>query len=161
MVKNKLKKEFEVIISSIIKGKGLDEISSKLFALLYTSTKELTLEDLSKKTNYSKSGVCTAMKLLESTGFVQKSKKAGSKKIYFFMEKNLLKKVGEIQKKQNDIAIGPALAKLPILIEEMKKQDISKEEMEIVKGFYQNIKDMQEMNELIKMKIDEKCLKKK
>ena len=56
-----VKKEFETLVYQSIKSQGLDELHSKLIAILYAESDLMTLKELSEKTNYSFSAVSAAM----------------------------------------------------------------------------------------------------
>ena len=124
---------------------GLDDISSRIMAILYIEPKELSLEELSIKSKYSLSAISTAMKFLEQMEMVKRLKKPHSKKAYFFMEKDTLKMFLEFLIKQQEKIILPTIKKLPSIIEKYEKEE-SKEELKIIKDYLRQIKAYEKIN---------------
>lgn len=83
----RVKREFENLVHQGMKSYGLDELSSKLLAILYSEPNPLTLEELTLMTGYSFSAVSAAMKLLSDVTLVNKTRKAGSKSYTFQLKK--------------------------------------------------------------------------
>lgn len=127
---------------------GLDDISSRIMAILYIEPKELSLEELSIKSKYSLSSISTAMKFLEQMEMVKRLKKPHSKKAYFFMEKDTLKMFLEFLIKQQEKIILPTIKKLPSIIEKYKKETTneSKEELKITMDYLRQIKSYEKIN---------------
>ena len=73
------------------KGYGLDNLSAKLSSILYLEPIEISIEELAKRTGYSLASISNKMKILESFGMVRRVKNPGSKKLYYYMEKDLVK----------------------------------------------------------------------
>ena len=86
-----LDKEFTEFLSSAGKGFGLHDLMLNIFAVLFLEPDEIAMEDIAKKTGYSLASVSNTTKMLESIGFVQRKRKPGSKKVFFFMEKDIIK----------------------------------------------------------------------
>jgi len=110
------KKEFENLVYQGMKSYGLDELSSKLLAILHSEPDPLTLEELSTMTGYSFSAVSAAMKLLSGINLVEKTKKAGSKKLYFSVQRDMLTMTIDAIKSKNEFMVSPALKDLPVTI---------------------------------------------
>ena len=123
------------------KAKGFDDLSSKIFAILYVEPHEISLDELSKQTGYSLSAISTSVKFMEAVGLVKRSKKPKSRKVYLFMEKNMFKKFMEIQKKHYENIITPSKQKMPDIIKKYKKEksEKSREELEIAECYYKNL----------------------
>jgi HTH-type transcriptional regulator, osmoprotectant uptake regulator len=127
------KEEFIELISANMRTNGFDEITSKVTGVLFIETKEISLEELAKKTGYSLSGVCNSLKFLSGSGLVKKSRKPGSRKVYLYMEKDLMAFSIRIMKKKYEEVILPSKQRLPEII---KKYKGSKEELKIIKKYY-------------------------
>ena len=146
--------EFRELIRDNVKANGMDELSSRLMATLYVSTKEISLEDLAKSTGYSLSSVSTSLKMVERFGFISKMRKPKSKKVYYYMEKDLMAMTMKILKRKYEKVILPTKEKLPKIIDNYKKSKskTSKEELEIAKNYQKQVVASQGMMEkMIKM----------
>lgn len=135
------KKEFENVVYQGIKSQGLDELYSKLLAILYSEPNLLTLEDLSTMTGYSFSAVSAAMKMLSGIKLVEKTKKAGSKKLYFSVQRDMLTMTINAVKSKNELMVSPAIKDLPAIIERCKnnKAEDSEELLKIIEDYYQQM----------------------
>jgi DNA-binding transcriptional regulator GbsR (MarR family) len=135
------KKEFENLVYQSIKSQGLDELSSKLIGILYSESDLMTLEELSEKTNYSFSAVSAAMKLLTSMHIVETTKKGGSKKLYFSIQRDMVKMTLIQVKSKNELMVAPAIKKLPSIIQMCKKSKAegSEEMLQILEQYYQQM----------------------
>jgi len=152
----KAKEEFIEYIINLNKIKGLDDLSSKLVAILYVEPKEISLEELAKRTGYSLSAVSTYMKSIERMGIIKRTKKPKSKKIYFYMEKDTISKFKDLWKKRYSKLIETAKHKVPEIIEKYKKEKGSEEELRIIKNHYKQILSMEKiMKKFIQMLEDE------
>ncbi len=135
------KKEFENLVRQSMKSYGLDELSSKLLAVLYSAPEPLTLDELSRMTGYSFSAVSAEMKLLSGIKLVEKTKKSGSKKLYFSVQRDMLTLSIDAIKSKNECMVSPALQRLPAMIERCRDSDAegSKEMLNIIENYYQQM----------------------
>ncbi|MCK4968176.1 MAG: hypothetical protein KAS12_03905 [Candidatus Aenigmarchaeota archaeon] len=137
----KAKEEFIEHMTECSKIHGLDDITSRIMAILYIEPKELSLEEISIKTKYSLSAISTAMKFMERMEMVKRIKKPHSKKAYFYMEKDTLKMFLDFLKKQQEKITRPTIKKLPTIINtyENDTKTESKEELKIIKDYQKQI----------------------
>jgi DNA-binding transcriptional regulator GbsR (MarR family) len=133
------KSEFIALICSINKAKGLDEPHSCMIGILYAEPKEVSLEELAHRTGYSLSAVSTAMKFLERTGLVRRVRKPGSRKVYFFMEKDLIVSFIDAMKKIHETALLRAKSAVPGIIERYRNRKGPKEELRIIENYYRQL----------------------
>ncbi|MEL4304912.1 hypothetical protein [Methanococcoides sp. LMO-2] len=135
------KKEFQNLVYQSMKSYGLDELSSKLLAVLYSAPDPLTLDDLSKKTGYSFSAVSAAMKLLSGVKLVEKTKRSGSKKLYFSVQRDMLTLSINAIRSKNEHMVVPALQNLPAMIERCRNSDAegSEDMLNIIEDYYQQM----------------------
>lgn len=132
------KEEFIKLMYDINKSKGLDELTSKIISILYVESKEISLEELAKRTGYSLSAVSTSMKMFNKSKLIKKLKKPKSKRVYFYMEKDIVPYlIDTIKKTIENIEI--AKKKMPEIINEYKKSKINKEEIKIAEDYYKRI----------------------
>jgi DNA-binding transcriptional regulator GbsR (MarR family) len=140
------KEQFIELIAASSRGKGFDELSSKVIGVLYLEPKEVALDELAKRTGYSLSAVSTAMKFMERAEFVQRIKKPGSRKVYFYMEKDLLAKMGQMLKKQYEKILLPSREKLPEIITQCRTdKSCSPEELSIMETYQKQLSSFEKV----------------
>lgn len=132
---------FENLVYQGMKSQGLDDLSSKLIAILYSDPDPVTLKELSEKTNYSFSAVSAAMKTLADWHIVERKKKGGSKKLYFSIQRDMIAMTLDQVKSKKQLMVAPALRELPRLIKkyEQSKAEESEETLRIIKQYYQQM----------------------
>ncbi|MBU1205255.1 MAG: winged helix-turn-helix transcriptional regulator [Nanoarchaeota archaeon] len=148
------KQEFIDLMTENCKVNGLDELSSRIIALLYAEPNELSLNDIAKRTGYSLSAICTAMKFIERIGFVKRLKKPKSRKVYFYMEKGMIMFSLDIIRRKYERVILPTKQELPSIIKRYKreKSENSKQELKIIENYYKEVLASEDiMRKLIKM----------
>jgi DNA-binding transcriptional regulator GbsR (MarR family) len=134
-----LEKEFTEHFATSCKGMGMDDLSLKVFSILFLEPEEIAMEEIAKRTGYSLASISNTMKNLEIVGFVQRTRKPGSKKVFFFMDKDIIKM--NIQKMiyASENMIKPAKQKLPEMIKKYKdkaKTENSKKKITIIQNYY-------------------------
>ena len=136
-----VKKDFETLVYQSIKSQGLDELHSKLIAILYSESDPMTLKELSEKTNYSFSAISAAMNFLTKLYIVEKIKKGGSKKLYFSVQRDMIRITLNQVKSKNELMVAPAILKLPAIIQRCKKSKAegSEEMLQIFDQYYQQM----------------------
>lgn len=145
-----VKKEFENLVYQSIKSQGLDELHSKLIAILYSESDPMTLKELSEKTNYSFSAVSAAMNFLTKMYIVEKIKKGGSKKLYFSVQRDMIRITLDQVKSKNELMVAPAILKLPAIIRRCKTEG-SVEMLLILDQYYQQ---MIALNKILKILVE-------
>ncbi len=135
------KNEFIELIAENSKVNGLDELSSKIIGILFIEPEEVALDELANRTGYSLSAVSTALKFIERAGIVKRTKKPKSRKVYFYMGKDMLAISLQIMKRKYEKIILPSKQKLPRIIEKYKQESTkeSGEELGIVENYYKEI----------------------
>lgn len=123
---------------------GLDSISSQIMAILFVQTHEVAMEEIANYTGYSLASISNKLNFLEKATIVQRIKKPGSKKVYFFMEKDALEMIK--RKMEMNVRLFNLLNNnVDLLIQGYKKEDNS-EKIDIIKKYH---KDFEFMNEVI------------
>jgi DNA-binding transcriptional regulator GbsR (MarR family) len=136
------KEEFIELMADNSKVNGLDELTSCIIAHLYASPKELSLEEIAKRTKYSLSAVSTAMKFLERIGMVRRVRKQGSRKAFFYMEKNLMNYAIELLEKKYERIIMKSKHVLPGIIARYKSRKLGaeeKKELKVIENYYHQL----------------------
>lgn len=118
--------EFEKFCMVSSKGYGFDNLTAKIFSIIYLEPKEIALEEIAKRTGYSLASVSNKMKLLTPMGIAQRIKKPGSKKVYFYMEKDAIKLGKQFFENAYVSEIIPAKEMMPNIIEKFKDKKLSK-----------------------------------
>jgi len=133
-----IEQEFVGFFKDVGRGFGMPQLPMHVVGQLYMEPEPVAMEDIAKATGYSLASISNTMKMLEGSGVVQRSKKPGTKKVYFFMEKNLamlnIRKLNAAM----EIQIKPAKLKLPVLIKKYKnkaKDDVAKQKLKIVEDY--------------------------
>lgn len=135
----KSKKEFIDLITETCKMNGFDELTSRIVAHLYISPKEVPLQDISKKTGYSLSAISTSTKFLEKAGVLKRIKKPKSKKVFYYIDKDINELVRNVLYNKYEKMVLPLKENLPKIIEESEKKGTNKEEIKIIKDFHKQI----------------------
>ena len=135
------KEEFIHLMTENCKVNGLDELSSEIIAILYAEPREISLEELSKKTGYSLSAVCTATKLIERIDLIKRIRKTGSRKAYFYIEKEMIVFSLDLMKRKYEKIIILTKQKLPLIINKYKKEksESSRQELKIIENYYKEV----------------------
>lgn len=138
---DKIDEDFKNVFMSVGKMFGFNHLTGSLVALLYLNPKEIAMDSLAEETGYSLASVSNSLKTLESLGIVRRIKKPGTKKIFYYMEKDLLKlNIGKIVAARENL-LKPLKMKLPEMIKKYKgiKDIRTKEKLKSVESYYQQI----------------------
>jgi len=128
-----------------MKVNGFDDLSALIIGVLYMEPKEISLEELAQKTGYSLSGISTAMKMLSNMGCIKRLKKPKSKKVYFYMEKDILNSMLQVMKKKYTNILLRAKDEMPEIIKDYKKSDPKSNGLKIVEDYYNMVLDFEGM----------------
>ncbi len=133
--------KFIELMARNFKQNGFDDCTSRIVGTLYIEPKEISLETVSDKTGYSLSAVSTAMKLLVNMGMIKRIKKPKSRKVYFFMEKDMVACMLDHMKKNYELSLLASKEALPKIIDryKMKRQESSGEELKIIEQYYDQV----------------------
>jgi len=89
--------------------------------------------------------VSTDMKQLVDMGLASRVRKPGSRKLYFFTEKDFTKMIKQALKKRYMINIPEAKEKLPLIIEQFRqnaaksKDAAARKKLEALEQYYRNV----------------------
>jgi DNA-binding transcriptional regulator GbsR (MarR family) len=140
-----LDNRFIELVSQIGMFHGFDKLCSVIFGILYLEPRELTMDDIAKRTGYSLPSISNSMKLIEKTGFLKIIRKPKTKQLFFFIEKDMSRHVKEMVEKMHKVKIVPAKETLPSIISEYKElirknnDTIAKEKLKIIESYYHYI----------------------
>jgi len=88
------------------------------------------------------------MKMLEAVGVVKRIKKPGTRKAYFYMEKDILRINRQKLSVAYESGVKPALEMLPPIIKKYKNQPKDRrtaEKYEIIRNYYAQMKEYEKM----------------
>jgi len=132
---------------------GFDYASAEIFMILYMQSKEISMEELSKRTGYCLASISNKIKVLESLGIAKRIKKPGTKKVFYYMEKDII----EMQRRKVDIFyqkyIGPVKKIMPHIMEKIRHEkldDEGKKKAEIITNYYKQIVKLEKLFEHLK-----------
>lgn len=137
---------------------GLDAPLSKSLSILMFSPNEVSLQDLSAKTGYSLATTLNKIKLFETAGMVQRIKKPGTKKVFYYMEKDRKKLIQQKFRKIHICEMEFAEANIPSLLKKYQGKKISQKEKQMIaitEKFYAQSKKLGKCMEEFLRKIDD------
>ncbi len=143
----KPKEEFIELLCEINRIKGMDELSSRIIGILYAEPREVSLEELAERTGYSLSAVSTSMKFLAGSEFVKRVKKPGSRKVYFYMEKDMIGSFLKIFGERTRKIILIMKDRVPGIMERYKKESSPRGELNILENYYKQLIVMEKITE--------------
>ena len=150
--------EFIEFYQTASRVQGADASLGTILAVLYLEPKEISMEDLAKKTGYSLASISNKIKMFEPAGFVKRIRKPGTKKVFLCAEKNVM----EIMKKgftmKHDLVINLAKEKIPNIIKRHKGKKLSEEQkqkLKIIEEYYRQMLKFEELIHEMLKKIDE------
>ncbi len=135
------KEKFLELMIEDCKSNGFSELTSKIMGILFLEPDELSLEELAKRTGYSLSAISTEIKFVERMGLIKRLRKPKTKKVFFYMEKDMITMSMEFMKKKYALMLRTK-NELPKIIEEYKvhKSNLKeKKELNIIKKYQKQV----------------------
>ncbi|MFO8016510.1 MAG: hypothetical protein R6U32_05385 [Candidatus Woesearchaeota archaeon] len=161
----KLKKLENDILDLFVKVNsdfGNDPVTAKITSLIFLSPAEISLEKLAEETGYSHATISSKTRMMVELGLIKKIPKPGTKRAFFWMEKDMKKIVRNGLKKMMDLKLRPIENNLPELIERYRKyskEEEDREKLKIIKGYHEDVvfltKEMEGMIGRIDRRIEE------
>jgi DNA-binding transcriptional regulator GbsR (MarR family) len=140
------KEEFKKAVYNSFRALGIDDFPSKLMSVLQSEPKEISLGELSEMTGYSLSALSTTLKAMEENNMVKRFKKPKSRKVYVYMDKDLVTLYTELQKKRYNQSLLPFFQILPRIIQKYKDKEEFKSEIEMLEDFGEQLKFLDEQS---------------
>ena len=134
-----LDKEFIEGYKEIGRGQGVDEGFLTIFARLYIEPGDLAMEDLAKETGYSLASISNKVNMFGHIIPIKKSRKPGSKKVYLYMDKDIIGMVKQAMVLKQIHGINIIKDKLPGILKEYKgkvKSEKDKKKLKILENYY-------------------------
>lgn len=140
------KEEFKKAIYNSFRALGVDDFPSMLMSVLQSEPEEISLGELSQMTGYSLSALSTTLKAMEENNMVKRFKKPKSRKVYVYMDKDLVTLYTELQKKRYNQSLLPFFQTLPRLIQKYKDNEDFKSEIEMLEDFGEQLEFLDEQS---------------
>ena len=114
--------EFRTFMEKMCQMAGLDQLSSKIIALVYISPEDVPMDEIARETGYSPSSISLKVTMLAQFEIISKTRKPNSKKYYVHMEKNFIDTTIDqlVRKQQNQLTY--AKSELPQIIEKFRER---------------------------------------
>ena len=148
-------KKFIELYQEIGRSYGIgDPLLLIIFARLYIEPEPVAMDDLAEETGYSLASISNHVRMLGQLFPIKKSKKPGSKKIFLYIEKNIVNMFKEQLLRKEGSFFRIVKEKLPYIIGESKdkvKSDKEKQKLKILRDYYEQIMKCEPiMHEMIK-----------
>jgi DNA-binding transcriptional regulator GbsR (MarR family) len=142
-------RRFTAYYQKVGRAYGMDDLASTLFAILFISPEPLAIEDLARETGYSLASVSIKARMLEQMGVITRMKRAGSRKLYLYAEKDVLQMTARIFEQMREGEVRLAATDLPAIIAALERQPLTGPEREKTKIMRTYQKDMQVFGSLV------------
>jgi len=153
-----LEKEFNDIYRQIGQSMGQDDITATIFTTLYIEPEDIAMDELAKKTGYSLASISNKIKLFESMGMLMRKKKPGSKKIYLYMEKDMIKVIKKTLLAKENRGMEVLKEKLPELVKKYKdkaKTERDKKKIKIIEDYNVQVIKIEKIMQKIRKEFEE------
>ncbi len=149
-----LEDEIRRYIITVAKNYGHDELGANIYAILYLSEGEKTLDEIAELTKYSLASVSIKINQLEKMGLVNKRRKPGSKRIYCSMHKSRSEQIRNKINSIYEIEIKYAKDNIPAIIGKYRDMELSESEKKrymMVLDYMRQIDEMEKIFEKIRV----------
>jgi len=86
---SEIKTEIVDSMTRVVENWGLTGVAGRVYGVLLFSNGPMSMDEISKASGYSVSSICQQIPLLENMGNVKRTKRPGSKKVYFEAEHDI------------------------------------------------------------------------
>ena len=125
-----IKKEFIEGLSHISRFWGYPKGVGAIFAVLYLSSKPLSLDELVKQSGLTKGAVSTNVRALARLGLVYRSSQLGDRKDYYAAETDFYKSIRSILGERQNHEFDQAVRSVDTTLEKLKSAKGAMEESE-------------------------------
>ena len=145
---NEIKAEFTQGLSQISQFWGLPKSMGAIFAVLYLSPTEITLDELVAETGFTKGAISTSVRTLARMGLVHRQTKLGDRKDYYVAESDFYKVVRSILKGRENSefsraidSVGQTLVNLQASPKQVRSAewDFAENRVSEMKSFFDNL----------------------
>jgi DNA-binding transcriptional regulator GbsR (MarR family) len=123
-----LDRQFIEFYRAIGRSYSFDDLTTLIYARLFIDPDEVAMEDIAKETGYSLASVSNKLKLLETCGVVIRRTRPGTRKVYVYAEKDMMKMMVSffIQYQQGEVVL--VRSGIPRMLEGLKGKKLGKRE---------------------------------
>lgn len=142
-----LENDFINFTSTVFGNLGLDSLGSSIVGIVFLEPEPVPMEELAKRTGYSLASLSNKLKLLEAQQLIKKTRKPGSKKSFYYIEKDVYQIMHRKMKAMKELFMAPAHEILPDLIDKYKGKKLAGEDrkkFDIVQNYYRQIKEVEQ-----------------
>ncbi len=145
--------QFIEFYQSIGKSQGFnDNLLTTIMAILFLEPKDIAMDELATKTGYSLASISNKVKMLEATGFVKRTSKPGTRKVFLYAEKDFLKVFKQALIKEQENVITFAKTRLPEIIKQNKSAD--KQKTKMIENYYDQMLKLEKAIKHFTLEID-------
>lgn len=160
MTDTPLEEEFVDFFSGLFSGFGLDQLGSRLTSIIFLEPGEVSMDQLAEKTGYSLASLSNKLRHLESLNMVRRVKKPGTKKSFYFIEKDVYAIMHRKLQAIQDRFITPAKNHIPAMIDKYSNAKLKadeKQKLEIIKGYFRQLLEVDECMQRTKKELEKKA----
>ena len=143
---------------------GIDDSLATILGTLYLEPGEMSMEELAKKTGYSLASISNKIKMLEPSGIIRRVRKPGTKKIFLYAEKDIMRIMKKTLVMKQESVVKLAKERIPFIIRKYKNKKLTEEQknkLRIIENYYKGILRFEGIIKEILRKLDENQIKTK
>ena len=143
---------------------GIDDSLAIILGTLYLEPREVSMEELAEKTGYSLASISNKIKMLEPSGIIRRVRKPGTKKVFLYTEKDILRIMKKNLVMKQESVIKLAKEKIPFIIRKYKNKKLTQEQkkkLRIIENYYKGILKFEVIIRETLRKLDENQIKTK
>jgi DNA-binding transcriptional regulator GbsR (MarR family) len=138
-MKDDIEKEFIEVYKRVGGTLGFPDLPAKIIGILYLGSSEVSMDELVTKTGYSLASISTTTRIMEKAGAIQRIKKPGTKKVFYYMDKDLARmNITKLDIMQQSF-IDPMKEGLPPIIDKYKnkaRDETTKKKLKLIENYY-------------------------
>ncbi|MDX1377723.1 MAG: hypothetical protein R3307_02650 [Anaerolineales bacterium] len=137
----KIKMEFTQGLSQISRFWGFPKGMGAIFAVLYLSPTELSLDEIVKETGLTKGAVSTEVRVLARMGLVHRSSKLGDRKDYYSAETDFYAAIRSILQERQNSEFDRAIRSVKDTLEALEENRVDNDEWNFIHTRVQALQD--------------------
>ena len=134
-----LDQQFTDFYRVIGRSYNFDDLTTLIYARLFIDPDEVAMEDLARETGYSLASVSNKIKILETCGVVVRRTRPGTRKVYVFAPKDMVKVMLNYLTGYQQGEVAMVKSDIPRMLDGLKGKKLSireKEQKEILKKYF-------------------------
>jgi HTH-type transcriptional regulator, osmoprotectant uptake regulator len=143
-----IEEDFIGVYSRVGGSIGFPDLPAKIIGILYLGSSEVSIDELAAKTGYSLASISTTTRIMETMGVISRVKKPGTKKVFYYMDKDLARmNIVKLDLMQQNF-IGPMKEGLPPIINKYRnktRDKDTKKKFELVESYYRQTLQLEDL----------------